>query len=203
MAPLIHSELLASVAKFSISSIALFAVFILTYALGFVVYNLFFHPLRKYPGPLLWRATGVPYDYYHYNGKLNHRLRDIHLKYGETVRVNPGTLSFASEQAIKDVWSHRPGHAEFPKDPRLTQKPPNGIYNILNAPNEEHARYRRLLAHAFSEKGMQTQEPLIKQYVDLLIDRLTERADAGVETDIMTWYNLVTFDLIGDLAFGE
>ena len=31
------------------------------YLLGNIVYNLFFHPLRKYPGPLLCRISKLPW----------------------------------------------------------------------------------------------------------------------------------------------
>lgn len=47
---------------------------------------------------------------------------------------------------------------------------------------------------------------MIQRHVDLLIKRLTERATAatkGMPEDISQWYNWTTFDIIGDLAFGE
>jgi cytochrome P450 len=51
---------------------------------------------------------------------------------------------------------------------------------------------------------MQAQQPLITQYVDLLLDRLkakvAPKGDAVV--DLSTYFNLTTFDVIGDLAFG-
>lgn len=39
--------------------------------------------------------------------------------------------------------------------------------------------------------------------MDLLIDRLGEKAQGGEPTDMTAWYNMVTFDVIGDLGFGE
>jgi cytochrome P450 len=39
----------------------------------------------------------------------------------------------------------------------------------------DHSRYRKSLAHAFSEKALRDQEPLIGKYVDLLIEKLKER----------------------------
>jgi hypothetical protein len=39
---------------------------------------------------------------------------------------------------------------------------------------------------------------------DLLIQRLNERIEQdNAATDIMSWYNFVTFDIITDLTFGE
>lgn len=115
-----------------------------------VVYKLFLHPLRSYPGPLLWRLTSLPADYYTFNGTLVFKLREIHLKYGESVRIGPNELSFTESRAWKEIWAAR--NPEWPKDHRRTALAPNGYYSILNAPRDEHARFRRLLSHAFSEK---------------------------------------------------
>ena len=49
---------------------------------------------------------------------------------------------------------------------------------------------------------MREQEPLIRKYVDLLIQRLHQYAGEGAQ-NMVNWYNWTTFDLIGDLAFGE
>lgn len=62
---------------------------------------------------------------------------------------------------------------------------------------------RRLISHAFSEKALANQEDVIKQYVDLFIGRLLVRAKSGEVVDLVAWYNFATFDLIGDLAFGQ
>jgi cytochrome P450 len=65
---------------------------------------------------------------------------------------------------------------------------------------------RRLLAHAFSEKALSAQVPLINSYVDLLIDNLCKKANescGSTTVDIVNWYNYTTFDILGELAFGE
>ena len=41
----------------------------------------------------------------------------------------------------------------------------------------------------------------MKPYVDLLVQRLYENCAAPV--DIVKWYNSTTFDIVGDLLFGE
>jgi len=49
---------------------------------------------------------------------------------------------------------------------------------------------------------MREQESNIKSYIDLFIQRLYERHQNGPQ-DLSKWFNLITFDVIGDLAFGE
>jgi cytochrome P450 len=182
---------------------SLFLSTCILYILAQTAYNLLLHPLRKYPGPILWRICRLPLDYHKYHGTTDRRVLEIHTQYGPSVRVAPNELSFTSSQAIKDIYAHATKKEEFRKDPLNQQLPPNGIPNILGANKENHVRYRRLLAHAFSEKGLREQEPLIKKYVDLLIDGLREKAEAGETIDIAMWYNMTSFDIIGDLAFGE
>jgi cytochrome P450 len=76
--------------------------------------------------------------------------------------------------------------------------------SIITADDAGHARYRRLLAHAFSDKALRSQEPLLLGYVDLLIKRLYKTGDGGNnQLDMVKWYNFTTFDLIGELSFGE
>ena len=43
----------------------------------------------------------------------------------------------------------------------------------------------------------------MQTYVDLLIQRLRTHATSSAIVDMNKWYNFTTFDLIGDLAFGE
>lgn len=51
---------------------------------------------------------------------------------------------------------------------------------------------------------MREQQPIIIDYVNLLIRGLHERSEGGKKRiDAVAWYNYTTFDIIGDLAFGE
>jgi averantin hydroxylase len=135
-------------------------------------------------------------------GTLPFKLLELHKQYGPVVRTAPDELSYATSQAWKDVFQHRTGHEEFPKDPIALVRPPNGVYSILGANRADHSHFRRLLSHAFSDKGIREQDPLIRQHVDLLIQRLHEHAGQGSQ-DMVDWYTWATFDIIGDLAFGE
>jgi averantin hydroxylase len=135
-------------------------------------------------------------------GNYHEIIADLHERHGQTVRIGPDEVSYTSAEAWKDIYSHRQGHQEFAKDPYGQVVTVNGIPSIVGATRENHSRYRRLLSHAFSEKGLREQEPLIRKYVDLLIERLHQYAGDGAQ-NMVNWYSWTTFDLIGDLAFGE
>lgn len=140
-------------------------------------------------------------------GLLVHAVREIHQKYGDVVRLAPNELSFINATACADIYGYRPFHKPFPKNPvwvpsNNTDRAPS----ILNANDEDHARIRRAWAHGFSEKALKDQEPLISSHIDTLIHQLHNEVDQkkGFATvDIVKWLNFTTFDIIGDLAFGE
>lgn len=51
---------------------------------------------------------------------------------------------------------------------------------------------------------MREQEPEIVKYVDLLIKRLRQECHQGErKLNLEAWYNWTTFDIVGDLVFGQ
>lgn len=167
-----------------------------------MLYNLFFHPLRRYPGPKLAAASGLYYAWMIVTGRPHERIAALHARYGPVVRISTTQLSFTDPSSWKDIFGHRKqGQPENPKDP-IFHAPFRG--NIIGAERDDHRRFRRLLSHGFSAQAMMNQQPLITQYVDLLIQRLHENCEGGLrKLDMTSWYNWCTFDIISDLAFGE
>lgn len=132
-------------------------------------------------------------------------ITKLHEHYGPVLRISPNELAFNTPQAFRDIYGARPGGC-FAKDRSHYLPPANGVDHLVCAvDNAAHARQRRLLAHAFSERALRDQEGLIRGYVDTMIGKL--RAElAKQETphiDIKNWMNYTTFDITGDLMFGE
>lgn len=164
------------------------------------LYNLFFHPLRHYPGPKLWAAYRIPYARSAVSGKHHQNIHELHLRYGDIVRVSPTELSYTRADAWKEIMGHRKkGQSENGKDPKFFRM---GQVGIFPSDRERHSLHRRILGPGFSTKSMAAQQPLIQHYIDLLFRKIRESA-AHSSIDIMSWYNYTTFDIIGDLAFGE
>jgi cytochrome P450 len=70
---------------------------------------------------------------------------------------------------------------------------------------EDHRRLRRLQSHVFSDKALASQESLIQDYTSQFISGLIKFSSQSTDhtIDLGHWYNFATFDVIGDLAFGE
>lgn len=132
------------------------------------------------------------------------RNQQLHDRYGPVVRFKPNGLSYITEQAWKDIYGTRHGKKQLAKDEdfyaRLHQTP-----DIIVSNDADHSRMRRLISHAFSEHALREQEHLILHYFDRLIAKLREQIDGPTQGKInaVRWYNYTTFDVIGDLAFGE
>ncbi|KAM3067383.1 hypothetical protein ACMFMG_005260 [Clarireedia jacksonii] len=166
------------------------------------LYNVFLHPLRHMPGPKLWAATQLFYSRSVVKGLVHKDLLELHLVYGPVVRVAPDTVNVLHPEGQRDLKGHRKGGLdENEKDP--VNYAPNAN-SLLGAPREEHSMQRRILSHAFSAQTMMEQQPIIRGYIDKLFEGLRRTSQNGTQLVEMTsWLNWLTFDIIGDLAFGE
>ncbi|KAJ6440606.1 penicillin-binding protein [Purpureocillium lavendulum] len=121
--------------------------------------------------------------------------------YGPVVRIGPNHLGLDGSIGWPEVYSHRKGdREEYSKLPGLF---PGDEKSIIIAPRDVHRRERRQLGHAFSDSALMQQESTIGKYVDLLIERLTDRAKQNQLINMVEWFNFTTFDIIGDLAFSD
>ena len=64
---------------------------------------------------------------------------------------------------------------------------------------------RSNLGYAFSEVALREQEPIMTVYFNLLITKLQGCIDGPSKgkVEMTQWYNFTTFDVMGDLSFGE
>lgn len=182
------------------------------YPLYQVIYNLYLHPLAHIPGPRSWSASRLPFIRSLVSGTIVQDIEKLHRKYGPILRIAPNEITFAKAEAWADIFSPRPGHLQFPKDPVWWARQPGQPESLLSVPTAEgHARMRKLLSPGFTQRALKMQEPIVQKYVGLLIERLRERSTApdqtdrekGVVLDIVPWFNYTTFDIFGDLGFGE
>ncbi|KAH6853977.1 cytochrome P450 [Chaetomium sp. MPI-CAGE-AT-0009] len=192
-------------------------ILLLTYPLTTLTYNLLLHPLRHIPGPLLSRASALPWAIRHALGTSAFHTQRLHARYGPVVRVAPNHLSFTAPRAWRDIYGSLPRDGsyasawpEVPKSKTFTSATDDQEESIVQAGFHEHARLRRALAPGFSDAALRVQEPLLRRWVEVLVGKIGERCGAsgdgegeGVVMDMEKWYNWTTFDIAGDLVFGR
>lgn len=72
-----------------------------------VIYNLFFHPLARIPGPRLaavsdiWKARAV------FSCTYNIQLAAAHAKYGPVVRIGSNEVSITDPEEVKRIYGLR------------------------------------------------------------------------------------------------
>ncbi|KAG9963016.1 benzoate 4-monooxygenase cytochrome P450, partial [Aureobasidium melanogenum] len=185
------------------SSIALGLV-----AISYITYwiiSYFQHPLYRFPGPFLASISNIPHCLSFLGGRQPYDCLALHEKYGSVVRTSPNELSFSTSQSWKDIYGSRPGHQVFRKSPFYEGASFDGktLSIISETDPANHKNMRAQLSNAFSDKSLRDQERLITEPIDLFIDQIGKMGDCPQGIDIVMWFNLMTFDIIGSLAFGE
>ncbi|KAI1734041.1 cytochrome P450 monooxygenase-like protein [Xylaria scruposa] len=187
----------------AIGALAVTLSIILYYAAQ-TVYLLFFHPLAKYPGPKLAAISELWWVWALRSDRFPFIIYDLHKKHGDVIRIGPNELSFATAEAFQDIHGHvSKGKARFLKTEFYDNDDP--VPRIVGARDPEvHARQRKALSHAFSAKSLRDQEEIVQKYVDGFVQQLAKLGEHGAKAlNVPETFNWLTFDVIGDLSFGE
>lgn len=125
---------------------------------------------------------------------------------GPVVRTAPNELSFNSAQSWKDIYGFRQGHKPFIKSDFYDggSFAGRGVHSIVSERDvDAHGQMRKYLSHAFSDRSLSEQEEMIARTITKFVDLAGERGQHKGGWDIGKAYEMMTFDIIGDLAFGE
>ncbi|KAI1435644.1 cytochrome P450 monooxygenase-like protein [Xylaria sp. CBS 124048] len=168
------------------------------------IYRLFFHPLAKYPGPKLAAISDLWWVWGLTTERLPMIERDLHKKYGDVVRIGPNELSFSTPEAYQEIHGHvSKGKTRFTKTEFYENDDPTPRITSARDP-EVHARQRKALSHAFSTRSLREQEEIVMKYVDGFVRQMGNLGQNGKKgLNMSETFNWLTFDVIGDLAFGE
>ena len=137
-------------------------------------------------------------------GDLPHKVKSLHEEYGEVVRVAPDELSFTNPAAWRDIYPKN-----FVRPREYKDKPPGkNAENFISASEPDHARFRKILAPAFSEKSTHDQEPVIKKHLDVLIRKLYQAIEDDSSgnsgaVEVVSWFNYAAFDITSDLVWSS
>jgi len=71
---------------------------------------------------------------------------------------------------------------------------------------KNHSRMKKSLSGAFSTKALGEQESIVQKCVDefvVEVGRRCEKNGDGKGLNMTKWYEMVSFDILGEMAFGE
>ncbi|KAF8150653.1 cytochrome P450 [Crassisporium funariophilum] len=179
-----------------------FSVYWLTLLTSIVVYRVSpWHPLAKYPGPLICKVSKFYLAFLSLVGKQHIFYANLHQKYGEVVRIGPNELSICDPDAVQPmigpnglpkgplpiVWDGR-----VPEQERV--KPLIAIRD-----KQEHTRRRRPWTRAFSTAALKGYETIVTSRCVQMVDSLS--AEKGT-VNLTQWISFFAYDVMNDLAFG-
>ncbi|RKL09124.1 hypothetical protein BFJ70_g16719 [Fusarium oxysporum] len=186
-------------------ALALVAALALSWIIATVVYRLHFHPLSKYPGPFWARISAFPA--YCRTKKQNRHIWfwQLQQKYGPTFRITPDSVLINTPTGLKAIFNNK---ANVKKAEYYKAYPRNvhamTTWNTID--KTIHARKRRVMNNAFSDKAMRSCEPFIQENIDRWFELINEEIGKKQWSDSLNmarWSDHLVFDILGDLCFGK
>lgn len=171
-----------------------------------IVYRVFFHPLAKYPGPLLAKITNVWQFYHARKGDRHLAFWRLHQKYGHIVRFGPNALSFDTNTALKEIYGFKSnvGKAEFYN---AFVHPAANVHNTRD--KEQHTRKRRVISQAFGDNALRSMERYILGNVRTFCEQIgvqggkSDGKGWSQPLNMNNWCTYLAMDIMGDLCFGK
>ncbi|KAK4937367.1 hypothetical protein LTR10_021976 [Elasticomyces elasticus] len=173
---------------------------LVVYAVGYVVYQVWLHPLANFPGPFLGKFTEWNTILPSVRGESTRTRHAWSLEYGDVVRIGPNELLFGGIESVKDIY----GQTSNPclKDPDFYRGfTVTGANNVLNAMERvEHARIRRLLSHAFAMAEIKKTQPRLIPIMERGLD-VIESSPQPV--NVYDPLNHMFLDVVSELSFDK
>ncbi|GJE85092.1 cytochrome P450 [Phanerochaete sordida] len=197
VAPAVVSQLLFPLYGTVAGIFLSFFVYYTTLLVSIIIYRVSpFHPLARYPGPLLAKITRWYWTLIALRGRQHVETLRLFGMYGDAIRVGPNEVWFRNPAVVQPML----GVQGMPKGPMWQGRGLNpSIMSLIGLrDNASHARRRRPWTRAFSSAALRNYEPVIArrgaQFVELLAEK--KRVDFG------HWVHLFAFDFMSDALFG-
>lgn len=182
---------------------ALLAISAIYYILS-ASYYLYFHPLAKFPGPFLAKFSAWLSYYHTLKGDRHIWIWQCHQIYGSAFRYRHDGVLFntpAAHRAIYETKSNVQKGKFYEVWPIAA-----GASNTWNSIDKaKHARKRRILNAAFSDKALKSAEPFIIHDADRWCELLIEGSgkEWSEARNMGDWSDYLVMDILGELCYGR
>lgn len=122
------------------------------------------------------------------------------------MRISPNELSFASLASWKAIYGHPSAFKPtFPKSAFYDMYGAGYTTGCIGSERDPkvHGRMKKSLAPAFSTKALSEQEHIIGRCVDGFIQKIGMEGTRKGELNMVDWFEMIAFDILGEMAFGE
>jgi cytochrome P450 len=183
---------------------------LLTYALPGI---LLFYLLKNYialssiPGPFIARFTNLYRTLLVYNGSAHEAQLNLHKQYGNLVRLGPQCVSVTGSAAyVSQIYGIGKGliKSDFYSCFQNIVNGKRAASLVAMTDESQHAKSKRLIAHAYSLSTLVEYEELVDRTTDVFLKTLEDRFATGDETlDLGRYLQFFAFDVIGELTFSR
>lgn len=167
-----------------------------------VVCNIFFHPLRKFPGPNWAKATEWWKTYIEVvkQESMTDVLVRLHKQYGDVVRVGPNELHFANPAAYNEIYSTS---ARWDKERILYEAfgEDHSSFGLLSY--AESKQRKDVLQPLFSRRAILNMQSLVRENMDHLASVLINNNTAGKSSDLLFAFRCYAIDTITNFCFSK
>ncbi|TGO41072.1 hypothetical protein BHYA_0027g00500 [Botrytis hyacinthi] len=175
--------------------VAILGTSILIYCILGIIYRLYFHPLSKFPGPIL-PAVALWSEFYHeciQPGQYFLKIAQWHEKYGPIIRIGPNEIHVNDPDYYNTLFSY---NGVRNKDPFYTAQ--------FNTPDTEfgaedhyiHRMRRSALNPFFSKASIERLSPMLTSMVEKLSSRLEEFRNTNQPLIIRLPFQCYTADIV-------
>lgn len=164
-----------------------------------IAYRLFFHRLRHFDGPLSWRVTKLTQMLKNLDYKGYRHLDALHRQYGQYVRTGPREISTVDPVACAQILG--PGSVCGKALWYDMGQPLLSLHQTRN--KKQHDIRRKHWEKGLNVKSLRNYESRVVKYTDKLLEQLRSLGGNPKGLNVSKWFNYFSFDVMGDMAFGE
>ncbi|KAI0291106.1 putative cytochrome P450 [Russula brevipes] len=166
-----------------------------------VIYNVFFHPLSRFPGPagaactrwwLAYMQLGRGIDFYT-------KRTEYHQKYGDIIRIAPNELHFARPTAYHEIYN---AQNKWDKDYEFYRASDTDKSFFSQSDYLKSKHGRALISKLFSKQAISRLQHLVQGRLDCFCDALKEQHAAGKSSNLYRGFQCFSADTITNFLFG-
>ncbi|KAI1258580.1 putative cytochrome P450 [Xylariaceae sp. FL1019] len=185
----------------SVAIVATSVVVYISYLAGLVFYRLYLSPLSQFPGPKL-AIISKWYELYYdviLRGQYTFQIQRMHKIYGPIVRINPFELHIEDSVYWDELYLR---HKEYERYEWMSGRFGANTTTSSTVKSDLHAIRRAPLNPMFSKRSITKLEPVIKEKVELLSQKLAAFKNTAKVIVMNNAFNAFSGDVIASYCFG-
>ncbi|KAI0058623.1 putative cytochrome P450 [Artomyces pyxidatus] len=167
-----------------------------------VLYNIYLHPLSRFPGPRAAASTRLWLAYVEvFKGvSLTDLRNELHAEYGNVVRISPNELHFSDPAAYDAIYNTK---NKWDKDYEFYRAFDMDSSSLCYIKYPEAKQRRDVLSTLFSRSSILKMQDLVQAKLEMFCDVLKSDHAAGKASDLSLGFKCLAMDTISSFCYGR